>query len=588
MSLPRLLGCCAVLALLLPHGQAAPPGSAQNWALAWSDEFDGTTLDTTKWVNWLTGSRRQATNTPAAVTVGGGNLTISTYTSGGTHYTGMVATDSHYLPAYGYIEARIDYNDSPGMWSAFWLQSPTIGNPIGSPHVAGTEIDIAEHRSVDGNSNNISDHVVGNIHWDGYGADHKSVGYDSGARGLASGFHVYGIEWTPLLHRYYIDGTLVWTVDDSTNSPVSERSEFIVLSSEVDDSSTTWAGFIPSGGYGSQAATKTKMVVDYVRVYARTESIVNGDFEAQVAPWYQVNQASLTAGQGHNGTQGVRVNPNTAAGSFLGQDVYGLLPNTKYILTGWANAAATTWAPIRIGVENYGGAQTYQAIGSSGYTQATVPFTTGASNSTASVFAWQPTQWGDAYVDDFLLRRAAAVNNRDLEDGDSAFWTTYGGTTAAADGTAHSGSFALRYPSGTVPAGSDQEIVGLSPNTTYVLSGWTINGGQGLSIGVKYFGGNETSKNVVANAWTRGTVSFTTGATNTSATIYGYRPASTAASYTDDFFVYEPLAAPWTDADVTAIPLVGVAGRRGSKFVMQTAARIFGTLRIASILSPSK
>ena len=104
-------------------------------------------LDSTKWIHWLPGARRDAINTSAAVALASGTLTISTYTTGTTHYTGMISTTGKYLPAYGYLEARIDYDSSPGMWSAFWMQSPTMGNPIGSPHSAGTEIDISAHRT---------------------------------------------------------------------------------------------------------------------------------------------------------------------------------------------------------------------------------------------------------------------------------------------------------------------------------------------------------------------------------------------------------------------------------------------------------
>ena len=570
MRFSRLLPLFALAFALVRAAHAEVPTSG--WTLVWNDEFDGTTLDTAKWGYWLTGTRRDAVNTPSAVAVGGGNMTLSTYTSGGTHYTGMISTSATYLPAYGYIEARIDYNDTAGMWSAFWLQSPTMGNPIGDPEGAGTEMDVCEHRSVDSGAADISNKIVGNIHWDGYGASHKSVGYDSGSIGLASGFHVYGLEWTPTVQRFYIDGVLKWTVTDATSSPVSQRSQFLILSSEVDDTSTTWAGTIPAAGYGTLQTTATKMIVDYVRVYARAETAGNGDLEALVAPWYQVNQASLAPTSGRNASQGVRVNPNTTAGSSLEQNLYGLLPATDYVFTGWANAAATPGVPVRLGVKNHGGAQTYQSIGGSAYAQATVPFTTGATNTKATVFAWQPTQWGDAYVDDFLLRRAATVNNGGLESGDAGAWSNlYGGTTVSRDGTHYGGDYALKIPVSAASAGAEQDLAGLAPGTAYRLSAWTTNGGQGLTLGVKNHGNAQVTATVAASAWTRGTVDFTTGTSSTTATLFAYRPTSTAIAYADAFFLYQPLAAPWVSQDVTAIPLAGVAGTLGNRFVIQAA-----------------
>jgi hypothetical protein len=48
-----------------PAFAAPPPG----YKLAWSDEFKGPSLDTNKWVYWLAGRRRDATNTANAVSV---------------------------------------------------------------------------------------------------------------------------------------------------------------------------------------------------------------------------------------------------------------------------------------------------------------------------------------------------------------------------------------------------------------------------------------------------------------------------------------------------------------------------------------
>ncbi len=547
------------------------------WSLVWNDEFDGTTLDTTKWGYWLTGARRDAVNTPTAVSVSGGNVTIATYTSGGTHYTGMISTDGKYLPAYGYIEARIDYGDTAGMWSAFWMQSPTMGNPIGDGETAGTEIDICEHRFVDGSAADISNKIVGNIHWDGYGASHKSVGYDSGSIGLASGFHVYGMEWTPTVQRFYIDGTLKWTVTDATASPVSQRSEFIILSSEVDDTSTTWAGTIPAAGYGSLLTTTTKMAVDYVRVYQRAETAVNGDFEARLAPFGAFNQGSWS-GTGGNAAAGAgKVAPTSASGASVEQTIRGLMPATDYVLTAWGNAG-TVSPSLLIGAKNFGGAQVGQTITSSTFSKATVPFTTGATNRSAGVFAFAGTSGTVAFADDFLVRRAATVTNGGLEAGEIAPWTYYGGTVVARDGNHYGGDYALKIPISAASAGAEQEIVGLAPSTAYRLSGWTTNGGQGLSIGVKNHGGAQVSTNVVASAWTRGTVNFTTGAANTTATIFAFRGSSTATSYADSFFLYQPLIAPWVSQDVTDIPLDGIAGVLGDRFVIQAAgADIWGT-----------
>ena len=576
--LVALIATCFLLAFVCKVRAVAPP--AYGWTLLWSDEFDGTTLDTSKWVYWLTGARRDAVNTPTAVSVGGGAATISTYTSGGTHYTGMISTDTKLTSAYGYIEARINYNDSPGMWSAFWMQSPTMGNPIGDPQTAGTEIDICEHRFVDGSGANIDGKIVGNIHWDGYGASHQSVGYTSPSLSLGGAYHVYGLEWSPTQQKFYIDGVLRWTVDDPSNSPVSQRSEFLILSSEVDDTGTTWAGPIPAAGYGSLLTTTTKMQIDYVRFYKPAETTINGDFEGRLEPFSSSAsaQAHWSATGGNAGASAGKIAPTAVAGASLTQTVRGLLPSTDYVLTAWGNAG-TVSPSLLVGVKNHGATQVAQTLTSNGYTKATVPFTTGATNRTATVFASSTSVGSTGYVDDFALRRGAAVNNGQFESGAAGAWTSlYGGAAVSGDGTNFGGDYALKFPSSGASAGAEQAIVGLTPNTTYRFTGWTTNGSEGLSFGVKNYGGAQVLTNFVAGAWTRGTLSFTTGASNTTATVFAYRGSSTATSYADAFFLYEPLVGPWASQDVTAIPLGGVAGTSGDKFVVQAAgADIWGT-----------
>ena len=69
---------------------ALPSGYVQ----VWSDEFNGAVLDASKW-GYLQGIRHDATNTPNALSFDGNNLIITTYTEGGTHYTGMIQSGGY-------------------------------------------------------------------------------------------------------------------------------------------------------------------------------------------------------------------------------------------------------------------------------------------------------------------------------------------------------------------------------------------------------------------------------------------------------------------------------------------------------------
>ena len=238
---------------------AQPP--AQEYKLVWEEQFNGQQLNLNDWYHRLPGVRHDGFNDATTVSLdGAGNLLIKVYsdTINGkiTHHTGMIATKREYL--YGRIEVRAAFTNESGSWSAYWLQSATMGNPVGNPRVAGMEIDVVETLPADGR-------VHHNLHWDGYGADHKSAGSKTGDLGANDGkFHTYTLEWTPLYYKFFVDGQQTWTY----NAHVSQRSEYIILSSEVRNHAPgVWAGPLKAGGFGSLAQSRTLMKVDYVKVY---------------------------------------------------------------------------------------------------------------------------------------------------------------------------------------------------------------------------------------------------------------------------------------------------------------------------------
>jgi autotransporter-associated beta strand protein len=164
------------------------------------------------------------------------------------------------------------FQTAPGEWNAFWMISTTVGNPVGQPQTAGTEIDIVEHNKGSLSSGDVSSYYNTAVHWDGYGAYAKSESHLNGpVAGLGNGsWHKYGLLWTPAGSWFYYDDVLEWTASSPT--PVSQRSEFLLLSSEVQDGS--WAGYIPPGGYGAKDSMQTYFQVDYVRVYAIGAQVV--------------------------------------------------------------------------------------------------------------------------------------------------------------------------------------------------------------------------------------------------------------------------------------------------------------------------
>ena len=233
------------------------------WTLTFSDEFSGTSLDPSKWSHRGLGPRRDAVNTADAVSVGDGLLTITTYTSGGVHYTGMIATQGTFEQTFGYYEARMKFHSTPGQWSAFWLQSPTYG-AVGDPASTGMEIDVVEHRAANRNDTDIRNRYSSAVHWDGYEAAHQQASkVHQGLPGMGNdSWHTYGVKWSESGYEYYFDDMLIWTV----STPISMRSEYLILSSEVENGA--WAGTVPAAGYGPLASSITNVQIDYVRAYS--------------------------------------------------------------------------------------------------------------------------------------------------------------------------------------------------------------------------------------------------------------------------------------------------------------------------------
>jgi beta-glucanase (GH16 family) len=161
------------------------------------------------------------------------------------------------------------FQTAPGEWNSFWMNSTTVGMPVGQPQTAGTEIDIVEHNKGSLGSGDVSSYYNTAVHWDGYGSAAKSESHLNGSiSNLGDGsWHTYGLLWSPSGYQFYYDDTLEWTASSTT--PVSQHPEFLLLSSEIQNGS--WAGYIPAGGYGAFNSMQTDMQVDYVRVYAVPE-----------------------------------------------------------------------------------------------------------------------------------------------------------------------------------------------------------------------------------------------------------------------------------------------------------------------------
>ncbi len=239
---------------LLAEPRDGPPG--KDYKMVWHDEFDGPTLDETKWAHRSVGERRGAWIDPECVSFDGqGHMLISIKKVGDQYHGGMIGTEKKKSWTYGYFECRVQVATQPGMNTAFWVQAPRMAAPDQGKGIAddtehnGTELDILEYIARQG------DVAHFNLHWNGYGKLHKSAPADGWLPGLRQGFHVYGMEWTPEGYTFYLDGRPYW----HTTEAISKTEEYIILDLEV----SAWAGGI------DKAKLPVSAVFDWVRVWQK-------------------------------------------------------------------------------------------------------------------------------------------------------------------------------------------------------------------------------------------------------------------------------------------------------------------------------
>ena len=187
--------------------KAAPTTSSQ---LVWSDEFNGSSLDTSKWgyeigtgaSGWGNNELQYYTNRTDNAYVSGGALHIRAKREsyGGKNYTSArLNTNGKFTFKYGYVEARLALPSSQGIWPAFWMLGANIGS-VGWP--ACGEIDIME-------AINAENRTYATCHWDCNG--HSDYGKNTGNFDITQ-YHTYGLQWDSQYIRMFVDGNKIYEI----------------------------------------------------------------------------------------------------------------------------------------------------------------------------------------------------------------------------------------------------------------------------------------------------------------------------------------------------------------------------------------
>ncbi|PST83638.1 hypothetical protein C7T94_13965 [Pedobacter yulinensis] len=138
-------------------------------------------------------------------------------------------------------------------------------------------------------------------------------------------------------------------------------------------------------------------------------------------------------------------------------------------------------------------------------------------------------------VDWVRIYKQEELINPGFEDASLTPWAA-GPNTAVVTNNMRSGTKAIRHQGSTTSL--EQTVTGLLPNTTYVFGGYgkVSAAGESVIIGVKNYGGAAVGTQITSTTYQQRSVTFTTGASNTSAVVYFYKP-NTGTAYGDDFYL---------------------------------------------------
>ena len=311
-----------------------------DWQLVWQDEFDGSSIDASKWTHEIN-------------CAGGGNNEKQCYTDssdnayladGKLHIVALPAEEGAEKPytsarlvtrnkadfKYGRFEMRAQLPFGQGSWPAFWMM-PT-DSVYGSWPKSG-EIDIMEavNLKVAGEDGIAEANVHGTLHygrdWPNNASSGKAYSLPDGAN-PADDFHTYAIEWQEGEIRWYVDGYLYATQRqskvrfNSRGEPVGlahrgwyaeyfnqasgelethwdtapfDQEFFMILNLAVGGN---WPENVNNLGIDAEAfADGQKFVVDYVRVYQCAQNPDTGKGCETVRAGYDKEGDGLVIGQ---------------------------------------------------------------------------------------------------------------------------------------------------------------------------------------------------------------------------------------------------------------------------------------------------
>ncbi len=226
------------------------------WDLIWQDEFDGSSLDTTKWKvdvggNGWGNNESQYYTAQGNLNIQNSLLTITAKAEqfGNNQYTSAkIKTEGKFNVRFGKIETRMKCPMGQGLWPAFWMLGSNHST-IGWPKCG--EIDVIEHI-------NSETKVHGTAHWDNVG----HIYWGGIINNDPTQFHNYSIIWDSTKIQWFMDDQIYYqlnTLNGVNGTEEFQNSFYLILNLAVGGN---WPGY-PN----ANTIFPAEMLVDYIKVY---------------------------------------------------------------------------------------------------------------------------------------------------------------------------------------------------------------------------------------------------------------------------------------------------------------------------------
>lgn len=265
---------CLLLALTAcapfkPSGTAQKPVSStipvpDGYKLAWSDEFEGPSIDPKNWIydlgagGWGNNEAEFYTASPENARIENGQLVVEARQEkyqGSDYTSARLKTQGLQEFQYGRIETRLKVPAGAGLWPAVWMLGADI-NEVNWPNCG--EIDIMEYIGKE------PDLIMGTLHGPGYSGASGITQWNRQKHKIADDYHTFAIEWQSEQITWFYDGVQYHKVNKSdigSRKWVLDHPFFLVINMAV--------GGQLAGPVAEQTVFPAQLLVDYVRVYQK-------------------------------------------------------------------------------------------------------------------------------------------------------------------------------------------------------------------------------------------------------------------------------------------------------------------------------